>query len=133
MNPSSYAHLPERFYARVQPTHVAAPALIKLNVALASELNLDLSGLDAPALAIELAGHVQQTAQVPGQNRFRTGCDDIGCLVGDHLVRDLRVFDAERAAKAAAYLGTRQFRQPQPGNRGEELPRLVLDPKLAQA
>jgi uncharacterized protein YdiU (UPF0061 family) len=65
VNPSSYAHLPERFYARVQPTHVAAPALIKLNVALASELNLDLSGLDAPALAALFSGNALPPGTVP--------------------------------------------------------------------
>ncbi|MDB6098841.1 MAG: Uncharacterized YdiU/UPF0061 family, partial [Gammaproteobacteria bacterium] len=40
MNPSSYASLPERFYARVAPTPVAGPRMIKFNHALAAELNL---------------------------------------------------------------------------------------------
>lgn len=57
MNPSSYARLPERFFARVQPARAAAPRLIKLNHALASDLNLDLSGLDAPALANLFSGN----------------------------------------------------------------------------
>jgi uncharacterized protein YdiU (UPF0061 family) len=57
VNPSSYASLPERFFARVQPTPVAAPSLIKLNQALASDLELDLAGLDAPALAKLFAGN----------------------------------------------------------------------------
>lgn len=65
MNPSSYASLPERFFARVQPTHVAAPGLIKLNQALASDLNLDLSGLDAPALAKLFSGNVLPLGTVP--------------------------------------------------------------------
>lgn len=58
MNPSSYASLPERFFARVQPTHVAAPQLLRLNHALASDLNLDYSGLDAQALANLFSGNV---------------------------------------------------------------------------
>ena len=65
MNPSSYASLPERFFARVQPTHVAAPQLVKLNSALASDLGLDLSGLDAPALANLFAGNVLPQGAVP--------------------------------------------------------------------
>jgi uncharacterized protein YdiU (UPF0061 family) len=65
VNPSSYASLPERFFARVQPTHVAAPGLIKLNQALASDLNLDLSGLDAPALAKLFSGNVLPLGTVP--------------------------------------------------------------------
>jgi uncharacterized protein YdiU (UPF0061 family) len=58
VNPSSYARLPQRFFARVRPTHVAAPSLIKLNQALASDLQLDLAGLDAPALASLFSGNI---------------------------------------------------------------------------
>jgi uncharacterized protein YdiU (UPF0061 family) len=58
VNPSSYSRLPERFFARVQPTPVAAPALIKVNQALASDLNFDSSAFDAPALANLFAGNV---------------------------------------------------------------------------
>ena len=65
MNASGYASLPERFFARVQPTHVAAPQLIKWNQALASDLGLDLSGLDAPALAILFSGNVLPRGAVP--------------------------------------------------------------------
>lgn len=43
---NSYARLPERFYARIQPTPVRSPTLIKVNEGLAK-----LLGLDAPALA----------------------------------------------------------------------------------
>ena len=85
-----------------------------------------MADLDAAALPIELAGDIEQTAEIAGQNRFGAGRDDIGCLVGDHLVGDLGIFNAERAAKAAAYLGSRQFLQLQPGDRGEELARLML-------
>jgi len=38
---NTYARLPERFYAKVSPTPVAAPRLIKLNVELALNLGLD--------------------------------------------------------------------------------------------
>ena len=38
---NSYARLPERFFARVKPTPVASPRLIKLNEPLARQLGLD--------------------------------------------------------------------------------------------
>jgi uncharacterized protein YdiU (UPF0061 family) len=65
VNPSSYASLPERFFARVPPTPVAAPRLIKLNQALASDLDLELSGLDAAALANLFSGNVLPPGAVP--------------------------------------------------------------------
>ena len=65
MNPSSYASLPERFFARVQPTQVAAPHLIKLNQALAMDLNIDVSALDAAALANLFSGNVAPQGAVP--------------------------------------------------------------------
>lgn len=70
---NSYARLPSRFYARVEPTPVAAPRLVQLNHRLADELGLDpealagsegvamLSGNRLPAgaasLALAYAGH----------------------------------------------------------------------------
>lgn len=55
---SSYARLPERFFARLDPTPVAKPRLIKLNQALAAELGLDLSTIDEEALAAVFGGNV---------------------------------------------------------------------------
>jgi serine/tyrosine/threonine adenylyltransferase len=65
VNPGSYASLPERFFARVRPTPVAAPRLIRLNHALASDLDLDLSGLDAPGLAKLFSGNALPPGSVP--------------------------------------------------------------------
>jgi uncharacterized protein YdiU (UPF0061 family) len=54
---NTYARLPERFYARLDPTPVAAPRLIKLNVELARKLGLDPDAL-ASARGVEiLAGN----------------------------------------------------------------------------
>src|SRR5579859_4659165 len=55
---NTYARLPERFYARVDPTKVRAPRLIKLNRALADELGADVARLDSPEGAEVLAGNV---------------------------------------------------------------------------
>jgi serine/tyrosine/threonine adenylyltransferase len=54
---NTYARLPERFYARVNPTPVAAPRLLKLNVELSQQLGLDPEQL-ASADGVEiLAGN----------------------------------------------------------------------------
>jgi serine/tyrosine/threonine adenylyltransferase len=53
---NTYAALPANFFARVAPTPVAAPRLIKLNRALAVQLGLDPDLLDSPEGAEILAG-----------------------------------------------------------------------------
>ena len=54
---NSYARLPERFYARLSPTPVAAPRLVKLNRALALQLGLDPEVLSSPEGVAMLAGN----------------------------------------------------------------------------
>src|ERR1700677_3076979 len=54
---NTYARLPERFYARINPTPVAAPSLIKLNVELARNLGLDPEELASPEGVEVLAGN----------------------------------------------------------------------------
>src|SRR5580692_4539750 len=54
---NTYARLPEHFYSRLNPTPVAAPRLVKLNVELARNLGLDPDALaSAPGVEI-LAGN----------------------------------------------------------------------------
>ncbi|MDB5509149.1 MAG: hypothetical protein JWL93_1618 [Hyphomicrobiales bacterium] len=53
---NSYARLPAGFHARVKPTDVAAPSLIKVNHALAHELGLDPAALETPEGVAVLAG-----------------------------------------------------------------------------
>jgi protein adenylyltransferase len=53
---NTYAALPANFFARVAPTPVAAPRLIKLNRPLAIHLGLDPDRLDSPEGAEILAG-----------------------------------------------------------------------------
>jgi uncharacterized protein YdiU (UPF0061 family) len=54
---NTYARLPERFYARLNPMPVAAPRLIKLNTALARNLGLDPDMLASPEGVEILAGN----------------------------------------------------------------------------
>ena len=54
---NTYARLPEHFYARLDPTPVAAPRLIKLNMELARELGLDPDALASERGVAILAGN----------------------------------------------------------------------------
>jgi uncharacterized protein YdiU (UPF0061 family) len=54
---NSYARLPERFYAKLAPTAVAKPRLIKLNEPLARELGLNPDWLASPEGVQTLAGN----------------------------------------------------------------------------
>ena len=54
---NSYARLPARFFARLDPTAVAAPRLLALNSDLAAELGLDADQLTAPDGVAMLAGN----------------------------------------------------------------------------
>jgi uncharacterized protein YdiU (UPF0061 family) len=70
---NTYARLPERFFARVNPTPVAAPRLIKLNVELARCL-----GLDPSALASE------QGVQILAGNRVGEGSEPLAEAYAGH-------------------------------------------------
>ena len=70
---NTYARLPERFFARVNPTPVAAPRLIKLNVELARCL-----GLDPNALASE------QGVQILAGNRVGEGSEPLAEAYAGH-------------------------------------------------
>jgi len=54
---NTYARLPEHFYARLNPTPVAAPCLIKINVELAQSLGLDPNALASEQGVGILAGN----------------------------------------------------------------------------
>src|SRR6202040_4033003 len=53
---NTYAALPASFFARVAPTPVTSPRLVKLNRPLAAQLGLDPDRLDSPEGAEILAG-----------------------------------------------------------------------------
>jgi protein adenylyltransferase len=54
---NSYARLPDRFFARLPPTPITAPRLVKLNEALARHLGLDPVQLATPEGVAILAGN----------------------------------------------------------------------------
>jgi len=60
---SAYARLPDRFFARVTPTPVAAPRLIRVNAPLAAELGIDPDWLaSAEGVAVLAGNRIPDTA-----------------------------------------------------------------------
>ncbi|MFA5948804.1 MAG: YdiU family protein [Hyphomicrobium sp.] len=70
---NSYARLPAMFYARVAPTPVKAPRLIRANAALARDLELESKRLDTPEAIAVLAG-----------NQLAQGSDPIAMAYAGH-------------------------------------------------
>src|SRR3982075_3417124 len=70
---NTYARLPERFYARVNPTPVATPRLVKLNLELARSLELD-----PHALASE------KGVQILAGNRVAEGSEPLALAYAGH-------------------------------------------------
>jgi uncharacterized protein YdiU (UPF0061 family) len=70
---NTYARLPERFYARLDPTPVAAPRLVKVNVELARSL-----GLDPDALASK------RGVEILAGNRVAEGAEPLAIAYAGH-------------------------------------------------
>src|SRR5258706_5460314 len=70
---NSYARLPERFYARLSPTPVAQPHLVKLNAPLARQLGLDPQRLEKRDVVEMLAG-----------NRMPAGAEPLAMAYAGH-------------------------------------------------
>src|ERR1700761_3170602 len=62
---NTYARLPEHFYARLDPTPVAAPRLVKLNVELARNLGLDPEALESAEGVEILSGNRRAAGSEP--------------------------------------------------------------------
>ena len=70
---NSYARLPDRFRARLDPTPVAAPRLLKVNAALAERLGLDPAALASP-----------QGVQILAGNQVPEGAEPIAAAYAGH-------------------------------------------------
>lgn len=69
---NSYARLPQQFFARVEPTPVTEPWLIKLNKPLAEELGLDVAVLE------------REGAQIFSGNRVPVGAEPLAMAYAGH-------------------------------------------------
>jgi uncharacterized protein YdiU (UPF0061 family) len=94
---NTYARLPERFYARLDPTPVAAPRLIKVNVGLAEVLGLDPDALASERGVAILAGNcvangAEPLAQAYAGHQFGHFVPQLGdgraILLGEVVARD---------------------------------------------
>ncbi len=70
---NTYVRLPERFYARLDPTPVAAPRLVRVNAGLAERLGLDPD---------ELAG--SEGVEILAGNRVPEGAEPIALAYAGH-------------------------------------------------
>ena len=70
---NTYARLPERFYARLDPTPVASPLLVKLNVDLALSLGLNPEALTSP-----------QGVEILSGNRVAEGSEPLAIAYAGH-------------------------------------------------
>jgi uncharacterized protein YdiU (UPF0061 family) len=101
---NSYARLPDRFFARVLPTPVAAPRLVKLNERLARELGLDPAQLSSREGVEILAGNrvpdgASPIAQAYAGHQFANFVPQLGdgraVLLGEVIGRDGRRRDIQ--------------------------------------
>lgn len=101
---NSYGRLPERFFARLPPTPVAAPRLIKLNIELARRLALDPDALASPQGVAYLAGNkvpdnADPLAMAYAGHQFGGFVPQLGdgraLLIGEVVDRDGARFDIQ--------------------------------------
>ncbi len=94
---NSYARLPDRFFARLAPTPVVAPHLVRLNDYLARQLGLDPEMLAAPKGIACLAGNsvpekAEPLAMAYAGHQFGTFVPQLGdgraILIGEVIDRD---------------------------------------------
>jgi len=101
---NSYARLPERFYARVPPTPVAEPSLIRINTELAVYLGIDPAWLASTEGVQALAGNLVTEGSDPiatvyaghqfGSWNPRLG-DGRALLLGEVIARDGERYDIQ--------------------------------------
>ncbi len=98
---NTYARLPERFYARLAPTPVAAPRLVRLNTALAAQLGLDPDDLTADVLSGNLVPEgAEPMALAYAGHQFGNFVPQLGDgranLLGEVAGRDIQLKGAGR-------------------------------------
>lgn len=101
---NSYARLPGRFFARLDPTPVRAPQLVRLNETLAASLGLDPQWLAGPQGVAMMAGNAVPEGAFPiatayAGHQFGGFSPQLGdgraILLGEVLGRDGRRYDIQ--------------------------------------
>lgn len=99
----SYTRLPEAFFARVEPTPVAAPDVVLLNRGLVGEMGLDPAALRDPGVAQLLGGNRRDSSSAPiaqayaGHQfgHFTLLGDGRAHLLGEHITPEGRRVDVQ--------------------------------------
>ena len=101
---NTYARLPDRFFARLDPTPVDAPRLVKANRALAEQLGIDPDALESPEGVEVLAGNrvpagAEPIAQAYAGHQFGYFSPQLGdgraILLGEVVGRDGKRYDIQ--------------------------------------
>ena len=101
---NTYARLPEHFYARVNPSKVAAPGLVRVNIELARFLGLDPEALQSPQGVEILSGNCvangsEPLAQAYAGHQFGHFVPQLGDgranLLGEVVGRDGKRYDIQ--------------------------------------
>jgi len=101
---NTYARLPQHFFARLNPTPVAMPQLVKVNDELAAQLGLDAEALKSEAGVAILAGNrvaagSEPLAQAYAGHQFGSFVPQLGDgranLLGEVVGRDGRRYDLQ--------------------------------------
>jgi uncharacterized protein YdiU (UPF0061 family) len=101
---NTYARLPDRFFARLDPTPVDAPRLVKANRALAEQLGIDPDALESPEGVEVLAGNrvpagAEPIAQAYAGHQFGFFSPQLGdgraILLGEVVGRDGKRYDIQ--------------------------------------
>ncbi len=101
---NSYARLPARMFAWVDPTPVATPGLIAVNAALAAEMGLEAQALAGADWVAALAGNrippgAEPLAQAYAGHQFGNWVPQLGdgraLLLGEHVGMDGRRWDVQ--------------------------------------
>jgi serine/tyrosine/threonine adenylyltransferase len=101
---NSYARLPPRFYARLAPTPVADPNLVRINAALADALGIDAARLASADGVAALAGNcvpqgAEPLAMAYAGHQFGNWVPQLGdgraILLGEVIGRDGNLYDIQ--------------------------------------
>ena len=92
-----------------------------------------MKGAHPRASPAELARHVHQAAEIAGEQDLGACLLDGGGLLLDDGIGDVRVFDAEGAAEAAADVVALELAHFEPDHLAQQGARLGMDAELAQA
>ncbi len=97
---NTYARLPDRFFARLEPTKVAAPRIVRVNRDLADLLGIDPAALDADILSgNRVPDGAEPIAQAYAGHQFGHFSPQLGdgraILLGEVVARDGQRYDIQ--------------------------------------